>query len=323
MQQRYGCFQGWFGLGCLLLFSAPSLQAAVLENPAPGSVKSGADAVFGWKCTAGVLTARFDGGDPVPLVYGSTRGDTAQVCDDDDNGYVLLWNWGLLSPGPHLIEVFDDDVLFASATFTVVTTGVEFLSSDAVCTLPNFPADGDVSRISWADPTQRFELSEVLFAGPEGAPQVMGNWLTVLDFSSEDCNWNTGPTLRSGSDTLAITQQGSALSGTASDLGLGLMGIVEPDEDFLIAADSVSNALDTGCTLQQTLTFDGNFLTGELTLTQALALSGSCAERNDCNWLWTGTISLLNGNSALQAKEMVAEGSGLFRAAITEAGQAP
>ena len=320
---RYGCFQRWFGLGCLLLFSAPPLQAAVLENPAPGSIKSGADSVFGWKCTAGVLTARFDGGDPIRLIYGSTRGDTVGVCGDDDNGYVLLWNWGLLSPGEHLVEVFDDGVLFASATFTVVTTGVEFLSSDAVCSLPNFPDDGDVSRISWVDNTQRFELSEVLFAGPGGAPQVMGNWLAVLDFSEEDCNWNTGPANSSGSDTLAITQQGSALTGTASDLGLNISGIVEPDEDFLIATDSVSNTIDSGCILQQTLTFDGNFLTGDLALTQALALSGSCAERNNCTWSWDGTISLLGGNSALLAKEALIGGSGLFRAAITEAAQTP
>ena len=75
----------------------------------------------GWKCEAGTITFRFDGGDPIPAVYGSSRGDTIGLCGDDDNGYVLLWDLNILASGEHTIEVFADGVLFASATFFVVT----------------------------------------------------------------------------------------------------------------------------------------------------------------------------------------------------------
>ena len=56
---------------------APSLAAAaVLENPGNNQTYSGIGVISGWKCsTNGPLTVRFNGGAPVPLVYGSERPD--------------------------------------------------------------------------------------------------------------------------------------------------------------------------------------------------------------------------------------------------------
>ena len=58
---------------------------------------------------------------PSRLSTAPLGGDTIGLCGDDDNGYVLLWDWNILASGEHTIEVFADGVLFASATFTVVT----------------------------------------------------------------------------------------------------------------------------------------------------------------------------------------------------------
>ena len=94
--------------------------AAFLDVPQPYSTHSGVGVAAGWICEADTITISFDGGAPIRAVYGSPRGDTIEYCGDDDNGYVLLWDWDILGSGEHLIEVFVDGVLFASATFTVV-----------------------------------------------------------------------------------------------------------------------------------------------------------------------------------------------------------
>ena len=66
----------------LMLFVAPRVWAqATLENPRNDSCYSGIGVISGWKCEAnGPLTVRFDGGNPLPLVYGSERGDTRSQC---------------------------------------------------------------------------------------------------------------------------------------------------------------------------------------------------------------------------------------------------
>ena len=108
---------------------APWAEASVIELPGAASTKSGVDIFSGWKCVAnGAITVRFDSGTPIVIPYGSERNDTISICGDADNGYVLLLNYNTLGPGTHTAEVFDDGVSFASVSFTVVTTGVEFLA---------------------------------------------------------------------------------------------------------------------------------------------------------------------------------------------------
>ena len=298
----------WYGL-CVLLFLLPApLRASVLDSPAVGAIRSGADSIFGWKCTAGTITIRFDGGNPIPALYGGTRVDTAGMCGDNNNGYVLLWNWSLLTPGAHLIEVFDDGVSFASATFSVVSTGVEFLSSIASCTIPNFPEEGDVSTVTWADASQNFQLSEALLAGPKGAPVIAGRWLVTEDFIGEDCNWNDGPAVRLGEDTIVLSQFGSAISGVILDEegqpAQDLSGYVTPAEDFQIVSDPSMGTLDDNCLLRRTLVFNGNLHSqdGEVSAMLEFDLSGSCGTRNDCTWSFVGTIAALENQTQQAAK---------------------
>src|SRR5690606_14806053 len=102
-----------FPLVVVVFLPTLALAQGALEIPQRDSYQTGIGVVSGWKCTAGTITVSFDGGPPIPAVYGSVRGDTQAMCGDTNNAFVLLWNWNLLGDGRHTIQVFDDGVPFA------------------------------------------------------------------------------------------------------------------------------------------------------------------------------------------------------------------
>ena len=133
--------------GLVLLLSPAWALASVLESPADGGTVSGIGVISGWKCDAeGDITVRFDGGNQVPLLYGSERGDTgvSAVCTDDGlNGFVAIWNWSILRDGEHTVIAYDDGVEFDRATFSVVNFGESFVREAAgECTIEDFPVNG-------------------------------------------------------------------------------------------------------------------------------------------------------------------------------------
>ena len=150
-------------LGLSLLI--PSLaHAAVLGIPSNGDKLSGIGVISGWKCEAnGDLTVRFDDGDPIPLVYGSQRPDVLKrgACPDANVGFVAIWNWGNLGDGTHTAVAYDNGVEFDRNTFTVATTGEEFVT-DANLRLraPNFPSPGETTWFEWNQSTQHLEIAE-------------------------------------------------------------------------------------------------------------------------------------------------------------------
>ena len=152
---------------CLgLAVLAPSLAyAAALDIPGHGTTLSGIGVISGWKCEAdGDLTIRFNGGDPIPLLYGSERGDVhnAGACPDSDVGFVAVMNWGILGDGEHTAVAYDNGVEFARSTFTVVTTGTAFRTDlEGEWTIQHFPDPGDTARFVWNTSTQHFELVSV------------------------------------------------------------------------------------------------------------------------------------------------------------------
>ncbi len=152
---------------CLVfVLLVPSLaSAATLDIPGHGTTLSGIGVISGWKCEAkGDLTIRFNGGDPLPLLYGSERGDVRRVgaCPDSDVGFVAIWNWGNLDDGEHTAVVYDDGVEFARSTFRVVTTGEAFRTDlEGECTIPHFPDPGDTARFVWNTGTQHLEMVSV------------------------------------------------------------------------------------------------------------------------------------------------------------------
>jgi hypothetical protein len=57
------------------------------------------------------------------VAYGTTRGDTIEVCDDDNNGFGYTFNWNVLGTGTHRLRAFADGAEFANVAFNVTTLG--------------------------------------------------------------------------------------------------------------------------------------------------------------------------------------------------------
>ena len=139
--------------------------AAVLENPGPGRLYSGIGVISGWKCEAGDLTVRFNGGERIPVLYGAERTDVrdAGACAQARVGFVTIWNWGNLGEGEHEVVAYDDGEEFGRATFTVGSTGEEFLQgATRAHLLENFPVPGETTVLEWNEASQHFEIRGVL-----------------------------------------------------------------------------------------------------------------------------------------------------------------
>ena len=166
--------QRWLiGFVAALLLTSVTAHAATLDVPTPHTTLSGVGVIHGWKCKAGELTVRFDGGPPLPLLHGAERQDVldAGACDHANVGFVSIINWGELGDGQHTAVVYDDGVEFDRSTFDVVTTGEPFLErATGQCIVPDFPAPNEAARFIWNQPTQHMELAEV--GGMELLPVV-------------------------------------------------------------------------------------------------------------------------------------------------------
>ena len=171
-----------------IVFVTSVAQAATLEIPGLGTTQSGIGVISGWKCgTTGLLTVRFDGGDSFPLVYGSERTDTRGVCGDTNNGFVAIWNWGNLDDGEYTAVVYDDGVEFDRATFTVVTTGVEFLrgvTGLGMATLSN----GQKVTLVWAEASQGFVATEFTDL-PDSGSGLCSTKTAKVDRIHESSQW--------------------------------------------------------------------------------------------------------------------------------------
>ncbi len=156
-----------------LIVLVPALVHAqsALGVPSDGTKLSGVGVISGWKCDAeGDITVEFNDGaliaegipNPVPMLYGSQRPDTQEVCGDTDNGFVAIWNWGELGDGPHTAKAYDNGVLFAEARLTVTTTGEAFLKgASGTCRLSGFPSPGETTTFEWNQSTQHMEMTDV------------------------------------------------------------------------------------------------------------------------------------------------------------------
>ncbi len=178
-------------VGLVLLLSPAWALANRLESPADGGTVSGIGVISGWKCDAvGDMTVRFNGGNQVPLLYGSARGDTGvtAVCNDDGlNGFVAIWNWGLMADGEYTVIAYDDGVEFDRATFSVVTFGESFVTGAAdECTIEDFPATGETATFVWNESTQYLELAEITGA-PEDPEDMEG---MEPDLAQFDGDWD-------------------------------------------------------------------------------------------------------------------------------------
>ena len=146
-----------------LVFGAAIAQAAVLESPAQDATVSGIGFISGWKCNATQITVRLDEGDPIPVAMHQPRGDLRSVCGETiAHGFIQQINWGYVGDGEHEMVAYDDGVEFARATFTVGSTGEEFLKDARRQSLiENFPSRGEDTLLEWNESTQHFEVLTV------------------------------------------------------------------------------------------------------------------------------------------------------------------
>ena len=178
--------------GNLFLLTLPGL-ASVLESPANGATLSGIGFISGWKCDAKNITVKLDDGGHVPVALGQPRADTRLICGTVENGFITQVNWNFLKDGEHTAIAYEAGKEFARSTFTVVTTGVEFLRVGnqpitTQCEVRDFPSMGETSRLVWEESTQHFELAGITESTteqsdppvtPDTLAQVCPEWTTT------------------------------------------------------------------------------------------------------------------------------------------------
>lgn len=163
------------GIILLLLLSWRSASAqAILENPQPNSFQSGIGVISGWACEATRINIVInDYEEHLRASYGTSREDTAGVCDDTNNGFGLLYNWNNLGDGIHTVRVFADGVEFANVTVTVTTLGQDFLrDAEKEASFTGFPSPGDGITLQWQQSLQNFVIRGAVgtSGGNAGAP---------------------------------------------------------------------------------------------------------------------------------------------------------
>lgn len=175
---------------CLLLTSSV-VHAATLEIPGPHATVSGIGVISGWKCAAGTLTVRFDGGAPIPLLHGAERADVlnAGACDHANVGFLTIMNWGELDDGEHTAVVYDDGVEFGRSVFTVRRFREAFVRG-ASLTLPvqDFQHQGDNAVFTWSQATQHLELADAFAAPTSTDPPNCAGWVSS-DGAYEAAAW--------------------------------------------------------------------------------------------------------------------------------------
>jgi hypothetical protein len=162
-------------IGAFLLFFGPALafaQEGYLENPQPDATESGIGAISGWHCTAQNITVLIDGNSLGKAGSGTSRRDVAGICGRSDTGFSLLFNYNVLSQGPHTIRVYADGNVLAERQFKSVKSGrQEFLAGvNKSLNVPEFPSAGVVTTLTWSESKQSFVVTCATFATANDDP---------------------------------------------------------------------------------------------------------------------------------------------------------
>jgi hypothetical protein len=245
----------------LLVFVLPVTAAhaqGVLENPAPGSVKAGVSLLSGWKCSAASpssITLTIDDLPPIQAAYGTDRADTSEACGDANNGFGVLFNYGLLADGDHEVVAADNGVEFARASFTTAKFGVSFLTGTNGATFArDFPEPGRGAFMIWQQSSQSFTVGGT--CGGDGKvvcppPASLTAW-TYADqetaagpyttpTSSLSTSGQQNQVTRSGVGVYAVTMPGLAF-GTDKDSGVVHVTARQGNANFCVVAGWNSDA---------------------------------------------------------------------------------
>jgi len=131
-----------------------------LDILGPETFQSGIGFISGWVCEAEQVELEFNGEAIVAVPYGTDREESLEACGDQDNGFGLVVNWNRLGDGKHTVRALADGVEFGSATFSVTTFGVEFLTdAQGEYLLSDFPDAGQQLRLVWQEAAQNFAIA--------------------------------------------------------------------------------------------------------------------------------------------------------------------
>ena len=153
-----------------LLYDASSTGSlGNLEVPASGATMSGIGLISGWHCDAEEISIIIDDEPPQIAGYGTGRKDTLEPCDDADNGFGMLFNFGLLESGAHTVRVLADGVEFDRARFDSIRLSTGSFSTDieGSVEVSDFPKPGHTTTLRWDESSQRFSITGE--AGPNTA----------------------------------------------------------------------------------------------------------------------------------------------------------
>ena len=172
------------------------LLVGFVDNPQPDSAQSGIGVLSGWVCEAETVEVELNGV-LYQAAYGTERTDTVDQCGDTNNGFGLLYNWNKLGDGVHTVRVVVDGIEFATLPVTVTTLGLgeEFprgLTGEAV--LPDFPTDGETSRLVWQEAQQNFALAD----GPVTPSGTTRDWTWAVLGNPAPGSYQSGVRVISG-----------------------------------------------------------------------------------------------------------------------------
>ena len=152
-----------------------------LESPSGGKNMSGVKAIYGWaldKEGIAKIELFVDGSYVCQIPYGGLREDLREAHPRypkaDQSGFALIWNYSVLTPGEHTVEVVitnnEDQTLDLATTVNVVKfhgDGITQVTPEILSSYPvSVTADGltktyDVN-IQWFDETQDFGITEII-----------------------------------------------------------------------------------------------------------------------------------------------------------------
>ncbi len=133
-----------------------------VETPVMGSTQSGVGVVRGWACDAQSIEVSFNGLPRMQVAWGSSRGDTLEVCGDENNGYGLVIGWSILGPGMHNMRTYIDGVEVAEVEFEVAGLKDFTKGLSGSYELKDFPAPGQSVVVRWSEADQNFIIVEQL-----------------------------------------------------------------------------------------------------------------------------------------------------------------
>lgn len=150
-------FQSGSSIGSINLTVSDGDLIGYPETPQEGSIQSGIGLIRGWACQASSVQIQFDEGPLLDVAYGTSRTDTFAVCGDTNNGYGMVYAWGLLGHGTHRMKTYIDHLEVSDVEFQVDGLSSPFIRGlTGEYVLDDFPTPNESVTVRWSEADQNF-----------------------------------------------------------------------------------------------------------------------------------------------------------------------